>query len=170
MVAQHLPPTLSLIVLLLVPHWDTSSHQTQTKQRTPSEPLACGPAVLWCWQIAFYTVGKRWSLQEMLLVRQRNQRDLMRKRVVLFPLRLFWLPVCYGLHPHPLSTCLIIQIACVFPMRDKELMISLDEITFEEGPGENDWKKLPCAYSRPWTSWCQGSLAPSNNTWALSLF
>ena len=47
----------------------------------------------------------------------------------------------------PLDTCLVMQIAYVLLVRDKELMISLEQITSKEGPGENDQMKRSYVYS-----------------------
>ena len=41
----------------------------------------------------------------------------------------------------PLYTYVIMQIAYVLLLRDKKLMTSFEQITFKEGPGENDQRK-----------------------------
>lgn len=41
------------------------------------------------------------------------------------------------------------QIEYVFLVRDKEFIISFEQITSKEEPDENDWRDLPYVYSRP---------------------
>ena len=51
--------------------------------------------------------------------------------------------------PTPLHTCLRMQIVSVFPVRDQEWRISLEQVTSQEAPCENDQRKPSYAYSRP---------------------
>ena len=78
---------------------------------------------------------------------QGNQKDPMREKAGLFfSFALIWHTLARTCIPTPLSTRLRMQIVYIL-VRDKELVISLGQITTKEGVGDDDL--MSYVYFRP---------------------